>query len=150
VPTVLLAAVAIGWLVLLVAAPVAPAPIATLVYAIGSLICHQRPERSFHLDAIQLPVCARCLGIYAGAAAGTLSRLVPGSDPGSDPAGSDPTFRAFRTRPLLIVAAVPTVVTLVLEWTGLWAPGNVVRAVAGVPLGVAAALVLVPRLRVHY
>jgi uncharacterized membrane protein len=138
VPTVLLAAAAIGWLAFLIAAPVAPTPIATLAYAIGSMICHQRPERSFHIDVFQLPVCARCLGIYAGAAAGTLSRLVPGSDP------------AFRTRPLLILAAVPTVVTLVLEWTGLWASGNAVRAVAGALLGMAAALVLVPRLRVHY
>ena len=76
-----MAALAIGWLGLLIAGPVAPTPIATLLYAIGSVICHQRPERSFHLDAVQLPVCARCLGIYVGAAAGTLSRLVPGSDP---------------------------------------------------------------------
>src|SRR6185295_1848536 len=36
------------------------------VYAVGSVICHQLPERSFHLWAAQLPVCARCTGIYAG------------------------------------------------------------------------------------
>src|SRR5438552_2016659 len=38
------------------------------VYAIGSLVCHQLPERSFHLESVPLPVCARCTGIYAGAA----------------------------------------------------------------------------------
>lgn len=136
--TVLLAALAIGWLVLLIAAPVAPTPITTALYAVGSFICHQRPERSFHIEAVQLPVCARCLGIYAGAAIGALSRLVPGSD------------LAIRARPVLIAAAVPTVVTLALEWTGVWAVGNGARAAAALPLGLAAAFVLVPRLRVNY
>src|SRR5207248_10680646 len=38
------------------------------VYGIGAWICHQRPERSFYLWAMQLPVCARCTRIYVGAA----------------------------------------------------------------------------------
>src|SRR5207249_7857568 len=38
------------------------------IYGIGGIVCHQLPERSFHLWAAQLPVCARCTGIYAGAA----------------------------------------------------------------------------------
>src|SRR5262245_8437487 len=42
--------------------------LALLVYGVGSLICHQRPERSFQLLATTMPVCARCTGIYAGAA----------------------------------------------------------------------------------
>ena len=37
------------------------------VYAIGHVVCHQLPARSFHLWGAQLPVCARCTGIYAGA-----------------------------------------------------------------------------------
>src|SRR5260221_11119827 len=37
-------------------------------YAIGHVICHQLPARSFHLWGAVLPVCARCTGIYAGAA----------------------------------------------------------------------------------
>ena len=41
---------------------------ALAVYAIGSRICHQLPARSFHLWSMQMPVCARCAGIYAGAA----------------------------------------------------------------------------------
>src|SRR5262245_49691628 len=38
------------------------------VYVIGSLVCHQKSERSFYLWAHQMPVCARCTGIYVGAA----------------------------------------------------------------------------------
>src|SRR5260221_6078532 len=41
---------------------------ALAAYAIGHLICHQLPTRSFHLWGAVLPVCARCTGIYAGAA----------------------------------------------------------------------------------
>ncbi|WP_116591258.1 DUF2085 domain-containing protein [Methanobrevibacter thaueri] len=28
------------------------------------LICHRRPERSFHIKGHQFPVCARCTGFY--------------------------------------------------------------------------------------
>lgn len=40
------------------------------VYLFGRVICHQRPERSFHWHGVQLPVCARCFGLYAGAVVG--------------------------------------------------------------------------------
>jgi len=35
------------------------------VYAAGGVVCHQLPDRSFLLWGHQLPVCARCTGIYA-------------------------------------------------------------------------------------
>ncbi|MBI3491378.1 MAG: DUF2085 domain-containing protein [Acidobacteria bacterium] len=41
---------------------------AATVYEAGAVLCHQLPARSFHLWSAQLPVCARCTGIYAGAA----------------------------------------------------------------------------------
>lgn len=37
---------------------------------VGYAICHQIPERSFHIAGHQLPLCARCTGIYMGALAG--------------------------------------------------------------------------------
>jgi hypothetical protein len=41
------------------------------------------------------------------------------------------------------VAAFPTAITLLLEWAGLWPTSNLTRAVAGVPLGVGVALVVI-------
>lgn len=38
----------------------------TIFELIGSAVCHQMAERSFILDGKQLPVCARCTGIYSG------------------------------------------------------------------------------------
>src|SRR5437867_5206015 len=42
--------------------------VAVAVYGAGSIICHQLPGRTFHVGSAQMPVCARCTGIYAGAA----------------------------------------------------------------------------------
>src|SRR3972149_1130153 len=33
---------------------------------IGFATCHRIPERSLHIDGHQLPLCARCTGIYIG------------------------------------------------------------------------------------
>jgi uncharacterized membrane protein len=139
----LLALAATGWLVLIVTAPILPVPIAGALYALGSFICHQRSERSFHLFAAQLPVCARCTGIYAGAALGCLGGAL------------SPRVRTLVTsssaRMLLAAGTVPTALTLAFEWSGLWAGSNWARAAAGVPLGVASALVVVQAVAtLHY
>ena len=115
------------WASLVVAAPALPIPLAGVLYLFGSTICHQIPERSFHVDGAQLPVCARCLGIYLGGVLGFASGV----------AG----IRA-RDRRLLIAGAVPTMLTVALEWMGLWFPSNAVRAAAAVPLGAAVTLVV--------
>ena len=130
---VLIAAAAAAWLALLVLAPAAPAGLAAVLYAVGSQICHQRPERSFHLLGAQLPVCARCLGIYAGAVAGCAVAL-------SARVRRHVSLAAPRT--LLVAGAIPTALTLAAEWSGAWSGSNTVRAAAGIPLGVAVALVV--------
>lgn len=43
---------------------------ARFVYAIFAPVCHQIPGRCFALNGHPLAVCGRCLGIYAGIAAG--------------------------------------------------------------------------------
>ncbi len=45
------------------------------VQAFFSKLCHQRPDRVLYLFGAPTAVCARCLGIYAGAAVGSLLRL---------------------------------------------------------------------------
>jgi len=90
---------------------------AFIAYTIGSLVCHQKPDRSFHLWATRMPVCARCTGIYLGAVAGILLRS------------------AKAARSTLLLASLPTIATLVFEWITGVTPSNTVRFAAGLPLG---------------
>jgi uncharacterized membrane protein len=132
---VVLAAAALALVVL---APVLSAPLSAVIYAIASLVCHQLPERSFHLGGFQLPVCARCLGIYGGAACGVAAAVVA-------PVGS--ATRSATARRNALMAAAPTLATVVLETAGLWAPSNAARAAAGVPLGLVVAFTALRALR---
>ena len=111
--------------------------VAVAVYGAGSIICHQLPGRTFHVGSAQMPVCARCTGIYAGAAlaAAVLGLLGTGRQ-----AGGRTRIRADRLR--VLAAALPTVATLLFEWSTGSTPSNTVRALAGVPLGAAVAWVI--------
>jgi uncharacterized membrane protein len=129
------------WIVLLAAAPVSGlgASVSGLTYAFGSLICHQRPERSFYIDAAQLPVCARCFGLYAGAALGVIAGLKPCA---TLPRSSRLSWwrNPLGLRKVVIAAALPTAITWTSEVLGLWSPTNLTRFVAALPLGAAVAV----------
>jgi uncharacterized membrane protein len=132
------------WVVLLAAAPAASLGVSAsgIVYAFGSLICHQRPERSFHIGLAQLPVCARCYGLYLGAAIGAIfvasgfsRKIFSGGT-----SGFSRKISPQHLRHAILVSAVPTAVTWSLEVLGLWDPSNVTRFIAALPLGAAVAL----------
>ena len=46
--------------------------LAAAIYGSFSFVCHQIPERSFHLAGYKFAVCSRCMGIYSGLAVATL------------------------------------------------------------------------------
>lgn len=139
-----MAAVAAAWLLLLITAPFLTTPVAGVLYAGGALICHQLPDRSFHVQGIQLPACARCVGLYGGAAVGSAI------------GAAGLARRWLERRPLMLtqsvklvatgVAAVPTLATFALEWGLGWPISNAVRAIAALPFGCAVALVVVSAL----
>jgi uncharacterized membrane protein len=113
---------------------------ALTVYAIGGVVCHQLPERSFQLWSRQLPVCARCLGIYAGAA--TTALVLAWARGRSIQVARRAGWRTAR---LTAGAAALTLnlATLVYEWTTGVTPSNVVRAAAGLTLGAVIAALIV-------
>jgi uncharacterized membrane protein len=102
------------------------------VYGMGSLVCHQLPERSYRLWSAQMPVCARCAGIYAGAALAALAALASAARPA-----------VRRARLILAAAVAPSLLTLVYEWTAGRAPANAIRFAAGLPIGIAVAWLIV-------
>jgi uncharacterized membrane protein len=136
----LLAAVAVLWAgALPLAASLRGVPsgagalFAFLIYAVGGVICHQRPDRSFHFGATPLPVCARCAGIYAGAAVIALLTLV-----GYRTRAWSPT----KARLWLAAAAAPAVLSLLYEWGTAEIPSNNVRAATGLLIGFAVAAIV--------
>ncbi len=100
-----------------------------VVYAAASRVCHQRPERSFHTAGVQWPVCGRCSGLYLAAPIGAV-------------VGFGRSRWRWSARAALAVAAIPTALTIVVEWLGP-AVGNLTRAAAALPLGVVAAAVVI-------
>ena len=122
-------------------------PFALVMYAAGSVVCHQRPERSFQLLGLQLPVCARCLGIYAGAA--LIAVIVAARPDFSPPLPCGGTrHRApagdgrASARTVLLLSALPAAATLLAEWVTGQTPGNWTRALSGVPIGAAVAWIV--------
>ncbi len=116
----------------------------TLVYVAGRTVCHQRGERSFHAWGVPLPVCGRCLGIYAGAvfgslfaacAAGTRRTAQPVATPDPRGSGSQRPAEARLWRRRLLFAAAPTAASVMLEAAGVWAQTPLVRGVSALPLG---------------
>jgi hypothetical protein len=138
-------AVTAAWAVLLVAVPYLASrahasPLASAlilgVYAVGSVVCHQLPERSYQLWTAQMPVCARCAGIYAGAVAGAIASTFRTPRLGrAGPATGRRTLGPRGVRLALALAVTPTLLTLLYEWTAGIMPAHAIRAAAGVPIG---------------
>jgi hypothetical protein len=151
---------AIGWAALIPSAALAAgraggAPVvgllAALPYAVGAVICHQQAARSFAIWSQQLPVCARCTGIYAGAAMIAVAATLRRANRLRQGFGAQEALRHNNQRRValrvsaakpLAFAALPTLATLAYEWSTNTTPSNVVRAIAGFPLGAAVAWVI--------
>ncbi len=90
-----------------------------------ALVCHQQPERSFVLFGGSVAVCARCLGIYLGAALGLLLRA--------------PRTIAGR---LFVTAVSGSLIDWIAEAAGLHGNWMLARFALGAALGIAAAMLV--------
>ena len=90
-----------------------------------ALVCHQQPERSFFLFGGSVAVCARCVGIYLGAAVGLLVCV--------------PRRVAMQ---LLMVTVTVNAIDWCAELAGLHGNWMLARFALGVALGTAAAMVV--------
>lgn len=99
-------------------------------------ICHQMPERSFYLYGEPLAVCARCSGIYIGFWMGIIAYPV--------------FFGRMSTRTVsrnvLILALLPMVADVFIEWTGFYAAPRWMHALTGLVAGSVSAFIILPGL----
>ncbi|NQW03608.1 MAG: DUF2085 domain-containing protein [Acidobacteria bacterium] len=114
-------------------------PWVSVVFLAAGQICHQRPERSFESGGVSWPVCARCTGLYVAAPFAALVafwRRPKRAERAVDVSG-------VALGRLVVLAAIPTALTLFWEWGGLGTPSNLWRFTTALPLGAAVAFVLV-------
>lgn len=135
---VLLLALSLAILLLVFAAPVLLAhgyvEPAGFIYRAFSFLCHQMPERSFHLEGQKLGVCSRCTGIYSGFAISVLFYPIVRSLKSPD----------SPARIWLLVACVPIAVDFALGFFHIWENTHFSRFVTGAIFGAACALYVVP------
>ena len=133
-------AVALFIVALIVGAPLAEAhghpSFAFTIYKGFSFVCHQIPERSFHLAGHQFAVCSRCTGLYSGFA---LAALVY------------PLTRSLEhtntpRRLWLILSAIPLAVDFALGYFSIWPNTHLSRFSTGALLGAVAVFYVMPGL----
>lgn len=127
-----------AWTAAIIAAPLFAAgemnSISGPVYFFFSHLCHQIPERSFHVLGHQFAVCSRCSGVYVGLLAGFLAY---------------PLLRKLEEiEPLpriwLFLALIPIGVDWTLGVMGIWENTHLSRFVTGLILGLACAVYIIP------
>ncbi len=141
------AALAIGaWLL------ISPSGILGKADAFGYAVCHRLGERSFHLsDGTQLPLCARCSGMYLGAVIGFLFQLITAPRKGQLPHWKHalPLLLFFglfaidgsNSYLFLIKSLYPGALEHI---PNLYTPNNTLRLFTGMGMGLTIAVALFP------
>ncbi|MEO6726370.1 MAG: DUF2085 domain-containing protein [Blastocatellia bacterium] len=119
------------WMAAIFAAPVLLADghvlSAMVIYRGLAGICHQIPDRSFHLHGFPLAVCSRCTGIYVGFVVGLMFY---------------PFVRSLRNQTMpsrnwLIAASLPMLIDFGGGYLGLFENTFISRVATGGLLGLA-------------
>lgn len=112
--------------------------------AVGYAICHRIAQRSFHADGRQLPLCARCTGIYLGV---MLDLLV---------FGARGRLRASKLPPLKVLAlfmlfgaafgidGLNSYLSLFAAYKPVYQPNNTLRLLTGMGFGLSLMGVVLP------
>ncbi len=110
--------------------------------AIGYAVCHRIEARSFHFHDRQVPLCARCTGMYLGAVLGIVFQAVQGKK------GKYPPWGSIIVLGLLVLAFIVDGSNSYLHFfpaqDGIYEPQNWLRLVTGMGMGLAMAAAILP------
>lgn len=111
--------------------------------AIGYAVCHRIDERSFHLGERQVPLCARCSGMFLGAMLGLAYQAATGCR-----RSEMPTWTVWVILALFVLAfgadGTNSYLTLLLGRAMLYEPNNTLRLLTGTGMGIVMAAVFFP------
>lgn len=102
--------------------------------AVFASMCHRMPERTLVIAGVAMPLCSRCAGVFAGAAAGAIAAW--------------PRLSARGHRTLITAAGAAMLLDVVTQDLGLHPVWHATRLATGFVFGYAvgaAALVLLRR-----
>lgn len=116
--------------------------------ALGYAVCHRIDVRSFHMGERQLPLCARCTGMYLGAMLGLVFQAFSGRRRAQGHPAGMPPVRVLIFLVVLVVAfgvdGVNSYLHLFPGAPSLYEPSNLLRLLTGTGMGLTIALVLYP------
>lgn len=96
-------------------------------------MCHRLPERSLALAGVQMPLCSRCAGLFAGLAVGAVI--------------ARPRLPMSVWRPLMIALGVVMAVEVATQDLGLHAVWHPSRLATGFAFGYATVVALISQLQ---
>lgn len=111
--------------------------IADLFYFAGTLVCHQISERTLFVNGMQLPVCARDMGIYLGIFV-SLMFCVLGKKMSSD------RLPELKAGIILALMMIPMMADGLSSYLGLRSTNNVIRLLTGAFFGIPIPVFLIP------
>lgn len=97
-------------------------PESELARGIFRLICHGRQDRALIVSGAAMPLCARCVGIYAGLIAACAATLVAG-------------WRLRVSTVVLLLAVAPLAIDGLTQAAGLRESVNTLRVATGLLAG---------------
>jgi uncharacterized membrane protein len=105
------------------------------VYIFGDLWCHQRSDRSLFINGNQMPVCARCLGIFLGIPFGILASTLTWI--------GDVDERLHKKVLVLIsIGYAPILIDSIGQSVGSWDSTNTIRLLTGTTAGIVFGIIL--------
>jgi uncharacterized membrane protein len=111
--------------------------------AVGYAVCHRIDLRSFHLGERQLPLCARCTGMYLGAMATLIFQLVVGRRRAGVPPKSILLLLAVMAL-AFVVDGVNSFLSLIPGVPIIYQPQNWLRLLTGTGMGIVISAALFP------
>jgi len=112
-------------------------PLWSLLTFIGYAFCHQLPERSYMFADLQMPLCARCIGIHVGF---LLSSVVVWT-------GARRFASGIWNRKIVIAIATTVIfgfAMAIASYLGLGGDDNLSRTISGLLIGTPLPFIVVP------
>lgn len=111
--------------------------------AVGYAVCHRIDLRSFHIGARQMPLCARCSGMYLGAMLGLIFLAILSRRRGGTPSGKIALILGALVAAFAI-DGINSFLSLFPAAPQLYPPQNWLRLLTGTGMGIAIAAFLFP------